>query len=78
MIGEGNKLIQSSALENFNVVKNQSLRQQKFLKEIIFQKNLIFLRPAGGIKPFEIEKLINKSSKNSYDEGEQISPSELT
>ena len=79
MIGEGNKLIQSSALENFNVVKKSIFASTKISKGDYFsKKNLIFLRPAGGIKPFEIEKLINKSSKNSYDEGEQISPSELT
>lgn len=79
MIGEGNKQLQNSALENFNIVKKSIFASEKISKGDYFsKKNLIFLRPAGGIKPFEVEKLINKSSKNSYEEGEQISLSELT
>ena len=78
MLGNGNKEIQKSAKENFNIVKKSIYALQDINKGDKFSdKNLITLRPAGGIDSRYIAVLEGKNSKDEYKKGDLISKKEL-
>lgn len=78
MLGDGDKKIQNEAQKIKKIVK-KSIYSNKVIKkgEKFDLENLKFLRPAVGLDPSNLHKLIKKRAKKSYQENEIISDNEI-
>ncbi len=73
MIGNGEKKIQKCELKNSKLVRKSIVAKKDINKNTIFNlKNLTCKRPANGLSPFLIKKLLNKKSKKNYTKDQLI------
>ena len=73
MIGNGKKQIQKCELKNSKLVRKSIVAKKNIDKNTIFNlQNLTCKRPANGLSPFLIKKLLNKRSKKNYDKDQLI------
>ncbi len=67
MIGDGIKKIQKCELKNSKLVRKSIVAKKNINKNTNFNlENLTCKRPANGLSPFLIKKLLNKKSKKNY------------
>ena len=72
--GTEDKVIQNSELNNKNIIRRSICAKENIKKgEAFSQKNLVILRPSGGISPFDYWKLLNQKSSKEYRRGDMIS-----
>lgn len=78
MLGDGDKKIQNEA-QKIKKIVTKSIYANKAIKkgEKFNLENLKFLRPAGGLDPSNLQKLIKKRAKKSYQENQIISNNEI-
>lgn len=78
MLGNGKKNIQSDAQKIKKVVK-KSIYSTKAIKkgEKFTLENVKLLRPAGGLDPSNLNRLIKKRAKKDYQENQIISNNEI-
>ena len=78
MLGDGDKKIQNEAEKIKKIVK-KSIYSNKVIKkgEKFDLENLKFLRPAVGLDPSNLHKLVKKRAKKNYQDNEIISDNEI-
>jgi len=71
--GLGKKIVTKSEKKNIKIVRKSIYASTNIKKGEIFTfKNLKICRPAGGLNPSDIYKILNKKSKKNYKENQKI------
>ena len=67
MIGNGIKKIQKCEVKNINLVRKSIVAKKTIKKNSLFNlDNLTTKRPAYGLSPFLLKKILNKRAKKNY------------